>query len=105
MRPFEDDQDLKALLQGLPKQSPRPGYAERFWARAGEQPEPQTWLSLRWVRAAAVGAGLLAGLGLGMTSILSRSGPATLEELSAGLAPGSLAATFGIIGQGEQRHE
>lgn len=105
MRQFEDDQDLKALLRRLPKHQPRPGYVQRFWARAAEQPEPVNWLNLRWVRAAAVGAGLLAGLGLGMNTVLSRPGPAMIEELSAGLAPGSLAATLGTFGKGVGAHE
>ncbi|NTV51626.1 MAG: hypothetical protein HGA76_01230 [Candidatus Firestonebacteria bacterium] len=91
-KPGEDSRWQEAFKQ-LPDHQPRPGYAQRFWARADSVPAlPRVWKWLPW---GAVLAGLLVGLGLGQYRLNTPTptGP-SLNQL---LAEGSLAGQFAAL--------
>jgi hypothetical protein len=94
---FQDEGDLRDLFKYLVRHAPRPGYEQRFWARAGgtEAPRPlaiRVFVPWRWVPAAAVALGLIAGLA---AANLSRPQPWTVSASVVGsLAAGSLADTL-----------
>jgi len=87
-----DDSHWKETLDQLPEYVPRPGYAQRFWARADSQPSLRpVW---KWLPVGAVLAGLLLGLGLGQYRLKSLAPANTGPNLNQLLATGSLAGQF-----------
>ena len=96
MQPYEDDRELRAWFRRLPRHQPRPGYRQRFWAKAGEVPERASRWSRGWLPAAAAGVGVAAGLLAGLSlppAAWQRVGGVQELRLAGGLPSGSLAAT------------
>jgi hypothetical protein len=98
MRPeFDDqtDQELRKSMQKLPQHMPRPGYEQRFWARANSEQAPAIVKQWQWFPVAAMGLGLLLGVVVGQLSEQradSQSAANSIQELSpaSGLMNGSM---------------
>jgi hypothetical protein len=94
MNPSDEENRLKQAFQHLPVHAPRPGYAQRFWARAEARPVLRpAWKWLPW---GAVLAGLLLGLGLGQYRLSTPTPAGAGPRLSELLPAGSLAGQFAI---------
>ncbi len=95
MKPQNEDLFWKEAFSGLEKHQPRPGYAQRFWARAdGVETLSPKWA---WLPVGAVLAGLLLGLGVGQFRQQGSEKGQTGPLLSKVLPEGSLAEQFGLL--------
>ncbi len=96
----EPDQEIREALRWLPRLAPRPGYEQRFWARA-DAAAPARAARWRWLPVAALGLGL--ALGIALADLLPRAPNAGLTVVSPadGWPEGSLTATFTFTEAGD----